>query len=65
MNPLTRADIANIAKNIRDLRDAEVYLDRARGAGVNVDELDARITHARLTLEQLYQTFGPSGQNPQ
>jgi predicted DsbA family dithiol-disulfide isomerase len=62
MNPLNKADIANIAKNIRDLKDADVYLERAESAGIDVTELAARIQHARATLEQMYRTFGPTGQ---
>ena len=58
-NPLTDQDLVDLDKALEDSRDADVLIEQAQRAGLDVEVFRTRNTDARERLTRIKRTFFP------
>lgn len=58
INPLTKADVSKLNKAMYNLNAAQLQVERAEAAGMDMEEELLRIAHQRKRIEGLLQVYG-------
>ena len=59
-NPLSKPQIAELRKALANLNDGARKIERARAAGLDVSQQEARVIHFTQALQQLLDQYGPN-----